>query len=226
MEYHRGENLFSLAHIVEVVGRHRVAYPGDDILSGVAHLDFVDQIRFGKYCAPGGNLSGVGGAEGIISDLLHLNAQAFCLAGEKSPGARGAEGIHGVVHRDTVFHQNDLGVLPADLQNCADIRVKGGGAHRMGGNLVFHHSGPDDNAYQFSGAAGGAGGHDLETLLVKLAFQEPDQFFHCADRISLGPNILAAEDAVVFVDDNAFGGDRPHVNAQICVFQLKEPSFS
>ena len=44
--------------------------------------------------------------------------------------------------------------------------------------------------------------------------------------VPLGPDVFAAEDIVFLVNDNPFGGDGPHVNTQICVFQLKAPAFS
>ena len=226
LEHHRRDDFLPLAHVVEIVGHPRVAHAGDDVLPRMAHLDLVHQVRLGKHGTPGGDLGGVGGAQGVLADVLHLNAQPLGLAGEERPCPRRAEGVHGVVHRHAVFHQDDLGVLAANLQDGAHVGIKGGGAHGVGGDLVFHHSSPDDSAHQLPGAAGGAGGHDLIALLIKLLLQQAHQLLHRADGIALGPDILAGQQLIVLINNRALCGDGPHIYTEICVFQIKVPSFS
>lgn len=90
LEHHGRDDLFSLAHVIEVVGRHGVADTRDDVLPRVAHLNFVNQVGLSEDGTPGGNLGGMGGAEGVVADFLHLDAQTLGLAGEEGPGARSA----------------------------------------------------------------------------------------------------------------------------------------
>ena len=126
---------------------------------GVADLCLVHQVALGKDGAAGGDGGGILALQGNLAELLHLHAQAPRLAGQETAGAGCAERVHGVIHHDAVLNQDDLGILAADLKDRAHIRIQGGGAHRMGGDLVLDHHGAQHGAHQFAGAAGGAGGH-------------------------------------------------------------------
>ena len=46
LEDNRGGYFFAFPHIVQIVGGNGPADAGNDVLPGMAHLHFVDQIRF------------------------------------------------------------------------------------------------------------------------------------------------------------------------------------
>ena len=226
LEDHRRNDFLPLAHVIEVVCGHGVADSGNDILFRMPHLDFMDQIGLCKDRTARGNLGWMAGPQGIVADFLHLDAQPFRLTGKKRAGPRGTEGIHGIVHRHAVFDKNDFGILPADFKDGPHIGIKGSSSHGMGGDFILDHSRAKDGPHQFSRASGGSCGRDLVTALVELPLQKPHQLLDGPNRISLGPDILTAENPVVLIDNYAFGRDRTHVDAQKSLFHIKAPSFS
>ena len=76
--------------------------------------------------------------------------------------------VHGIVHRNTVFHKNNFGILSAYLQYGSYIGIKGSCAYGMSRNLVFNHSSPYHSPYKVTGAARCAYGGYMVAVLVKL----------------------------------------------------------
>lgn len=93
------------------------------------------------------------------------------LGRQERAGARRAQGVHGIVHRDAVGHADDLGILAADLQNGAHVRVQMSGAHGMGGDLVLDHGSPQHGAHEPARAARRAGTDDVHPRAFHLALQ-------------------------------------------------------
>ncbi len=207
-----------------------MAQPGDDVLAGIAHLNLVHQIALGKYGAAGGNVGGLCGREGNLAEVFHFHPQPMGLAGEERASAGGAQGVHGVVHRNAIGHADDLGVLTADFQDGAHVWMQVSSAHRMGGNLVLDHRCPKHGPYQPSGAAGGAGTHNGQLLgrvfrlkRIQLLFQLASHPLAGLHRIAFRPQVAAGHDGAILVYHHAFGGDGSDVYAKIGFLHRRVP---
>ena len=77
----------------------------------------------------------------ISPNSSHLDAEAMRLAREERARACGAQRVHGVVHGDAVVHADDLGILPAYLEDGAHVRMQVRRAHGVRGDLVLHDRG-------------------------------------------------------------------------------------
>lgn len=218
LEHDRRQNLFPLAHVVQIVPHNSLAQARHDVLPGVPHLDLVDQVGLRKNGAPGGDLGRVAGLQGDLPHLLYRDAQPVGLAGEECACSGGAKGVHGVVDGDAVFHQDYLGVLSTYLKDGADIRMERGGADCVSGDLVFHHGGSDHRPHQLTGAARGARSDDPVFFPGDLLFQEVQQLLHRADRVPLGPYVGAGHYPVVLCEDHSLGGDGSNIYSHVYIF--------
>ena len=178
------------------------------------------EIALGEHGAAGGDVGRLGGSERDVAELLHLHAQAVRLRRQKRAGARGAQGVHGVVHRDAVGHADDLGILAADLQNGAHVRVQMSGAHGMGGDLVLDHGSPQHGAHEPARAARRAGADDVHPRAFHLALQLAHDVLRRLGRVALGPQIRTRDDGAVLVDDHALRGNGADVDAEIALCHL------
>ena len=123
---------------------------------------------------------------------------------EEGAGAGGADGVHGEVDDHAVLQQDDLGVLPADLQHRAHLGDQVEGGHGVGGDLVLDDVGPDDDAAQVAGAAGGAGRRDLQ-VVGELRAQLPHALLHRRDGIALRAVVDGGQHLALLVDDHQVG---------------------
>ena len=220
LEHHGRGDLLALAHVVQVVAGHSVAEPRDDVLARVAHLDLVHEIALGEHGAARGDVGRLGGSERDVAELLYLHAQAVRLRRQKRAGARGAQGVHGVVHRDAIGHADDLGILAADLQNGAHVRVQMGGAHGMGGDLVLDHGSPQHGPHETPRAARRASADDIHPRAFHLALQLAHDVLRRLGRVALGPQIRPRDNGAILVDDHALRGNGADVDAEITLCHL------
>jgi len=75
LEHHGCDDLLSLAHVVQVVRRHRAAEPRDDVLARVAHLYLVHQVALGEHGAARRDVGRPLGRERDGAEFLHLHAE-------------------------------------------------------------------------------------------------------------------------------------------------------
>jgi hypothetical protein len=74
---------------------------------------------------------------------------------QETPGAGGANSIHAKIGHDSVADDNDFTVLPANFDDCPDIREVMCGGYGVGGYFVLDDIRADNLSSQITGAASG-----------------------------------------------------------------------
>ena len=116
-----------------------------------------------------------------------VDVQLLGLLLQEGAGAGGAGLVHGEVHHDAVLQADELGVLPADLEDGVrdavdQLAADEGGAGLVGGDLVVDGVGADQFPDQFPAGAGGAHAADAQPRahLVPDVLQALVDHFHGA----------------------------------------------
>ena len=90
LKYYRRKNLLSLCHIVQIVAGDCFAQSGNNLLSGIAYLQLMDQIGFCKNRTSGCHRGSSFGRKGYLAEVFHLHAKSVSLAGKKGSRSCGA----------------------------------------------------------------------------------------------------------------------------------------
>ncbi len=155
----------------------------------------------------------------MADEDLDGKAEAFGLDIQKSPGAGGAQLVHGIVGSALFIHQDELGILTADLDHRSPALKQTGRGVTMGHDLVDRR-----NAEQFldnflaaaRGHGPGKSAHVLRVheLLQQLPAQGSDRVPRTAPHFAVGMPAHPAGS----VENNTVQAHRPEINAEVTPF--------
>ncbi len=211
-------------HAAAVVAHHRVLQAGEDVLAREAVAerlgrDVGDEHRAGL--AEVGRPVALRGQQPELGDVVDAVRDRLLL--EERAGAGAAHAVHVGVHHAAALDVDELGVLPADLDDreaAAAVRVQPGGRHGVRDDLVLHREPPVERG--IGGAEDGRGGvapgagdaHGDDRVGHHLAHLG-DQRLCRLDRVALGAPVDAAEDdAGGEVEQRGLGAGGAEVEAE------------
>ncbi len=214
---HGGDKVLALADGRLEVTRNRVAEPGDDVVVGGGYLLEVYHVALGEDGATAGHSRRVLALQCQMAELLYGEPHAVGLLVEERPCAGGAYGVHLEVGNPELAafllrHEDELGVLPAHLDERPGLRVVDLGSLCLRYDLVGK-AGAYHRGYELSAASGD--GHELYVLPAVLLHQLRQHGEGRLKRLALGPCIMLFEQVLAFIENYRIGAYRAYINAYI-----------
>ncbi len=145
---------------------------------------------------------------------MHRDAEHLCQLVNEASRAGGAGLVHLVVNHHAIALDDQLGVLPANLDDVS-LRVYLGGGSGLRGDFVFDEVGTDKTADQIPPGSGNshAGNPDAGGTIQK---QVVEDLLHSINRPAGGHQVVLGQDfSAGLVQDNGFGARGADINAEV-----------
>ncbi len=219
LEIDRLADLPAAHHAVQVIHDDRVRQSRHEVVLPRATVEIVVQVLLHEYGAPLPHPDGGVRGESHFRELsLDPDPEALRLLLEERPGPGGARVVHREIGDHAVFEADELGVLPADLEDRIDRRVEiapadEGGAGLVGRDLVLNRVGADQLADQLPAGPGGphAADRDRVAELVPQLLQPVGHHLHGSP---LRSDVDLLEKVSIPIRHREVRGDRPDVDAE------------
>ena len=163
-------------------------------------LLLVDHVRFGKNRAPSGNSNRRLRGTRKVAKLLYGHTKTLRLVFEERTSSCSTYGVHPKINDYSRTQEDDLRILPSDLDYALHARHGRHGRHSMSSYLVLHNVGADYHTGKFSTASSGAGPKHFE--LGMLRPQHPETVLHRLNRVSAGSQIDRIYEDVIISDED------------------------
>ena len=203
-------------HLGEIVLGYRVGQTGRDYSQGHAFLLCRGHRLTHKRSAPRPQINGIGGSKCQVGKLtvVHGNAKHLRQFINKASRSRGAGFIHVIVHDNAVSLDNQLGVLPADLDDIS-FGVYLGGGSGLCRYLILNQVGPDKAAHQISTRAGYADANYLD-LACAIPKQVPEDLPHSFDRPSRSHQVVLSQQSCArFIHYHCLGAGGADIDPEV-----------
>jgi hypothetical protein len=96
-----------------------------------------------------------------LAELGDAHIEPQRLVVKEAAGARSTNGVHAKVSNYPVSDNDNLTVLSPDFDYSLHLWDVEKGSHSVGGDLIFHQVGTEDNASQIASAPGGSDAADI-----------------------------------------------------------------
>jgi len=218
LEEDRGREALPLADDAAEVASEGLTEPGEDVGEGNALLLQVDHVGLGEDGAAAGHAGRVAGGEGQTGELpVDADAEALGLLVEERACARGAQRVHGEVAERHLagglvpLHREELGVLPADLDDRPRLGVEDAHRPRLGDELVVVNP-ADEARHRTTTRPGETDGEDPRPC--ELPVEKSTGLEEGLPGLPVGPHVAVGEDLTAGVQHDQLDRGRADVDAE------------
>ncbi len=202
----------------DVLGQD-VAQPGHDLARRPALPLEIDDVRLHEHRAAVAEARHRLGAEGDVRELLNLETKGLCRALQEVAVARRALRVELEVLDLPVLEDDELDVLPADVDDHVGLGVKVHARLRVRDRLDEGDVGVQHVFEDVFGIAGRADAEhvQLAALIFDLLLQKGEDFHRVFDGVALGELIGFADDVLLHVEQDALGARTAAVETDECL---------